>query len=339
MPTSSSKFAAVGAVCVSCTLLGWASVPLFIKYFTQQGHYLDPWTANGWRYSISAALLLPVVLLHARRRALPAGIWRRAVVPSLFNCAGQICFATAPYYIGVGLMAFLLRFQIIFVTLGAYMMFPSERRVLRAPLYWMGVLLVFGGLAGTVVLGDTAFAGGSAIGVALGTISGVFFAGYALSVRHFMHGCNPVLSFGVISLYTAGALVGLMFAFSDSRGTAPVALGAGGIGMLGISSIVGIGLGHIFYYMAIARLGVSISAGVILLAPFMTAVGSFFIYGERLTAAQWISGTTALVGAGMILSRQHRYTRPPSDAPAAAKGAEAPPVSVPGPAIVLDEPG
>jgi drug/metabolite transporter (DMT)-like permease len=315
MPNTPAKAAVAGTLCIACTLIGWASVPLFLKYFTLTDHYLDPWTANGWRYPMSALILLPVLIAHAAGRGLPAGIWRRALVPTVFNCLGQTCFALAPYYIEPGLMAFLLRFQIIFVTLGAYLFFPAERHVLRSKAYWTGVAIVFCGLAGTVLLGEQRLVGGTALGVLFGVGSGVLFAGYALSVRHFMHGVNPFVSFGAISQLTSVVLITVMFAVSPAGAAAPLALPPIAWVILVASSLIGIALGHVFYYAAIARLGVAISGGVILLAPFLTAIASMLVYEERLTIGQWLSGTTALVGAAMILSRQRRYTHAPDVPP------------------------
>ena len=81
--------------------------------------------------------------------------------------------------------------------------------------------------------------------------------------------------------------------------------------MLLISAFVGIAFAHVFYYGAIARLGVALSAGVILLQPFCTGVGSYFLFAERLAAAQWISGIAASGGAIVMLRRQQRVNPPP----------------------------
>ena len=91
VPAQSSRGS--GIFFVVATLIGWASVLLFLKYLVP---FIDAWTANGWRYGISALLWLPLLVVGARRGTLPEGLWRRAMVPALFNCAGQVCFAWAP---------------------------------------------------------------------------------------------------------------------------------------------------------------------------------------------------------------------------------------------------
>ncbi len=48
---------ATGAMTVTLTLIGWSSVPLFLRYFADS---IDAWTSNGWRYGVSALLWAPV---------------------------------------------------------------------------------------------------------------------------------------------------------------------------------------------------------------------------------------------------------------------------------------
>ena len=162
MGHASSRLRSSGLLYVTLTLAGWASVPLFLRYFAG---YIDGWTANGWRYGLSAVLWAPLLVIGARRGTLPPGLWRAAVVPSIFNCCGQVCFAWSPYLIDPGLIAFLLRFQIVVVTLGAYLLFPAERRVLRRPRYWCGLGIVFVGSMGTILLGREPLHGATALGV------------------------------------------------------------------------------------------------------------------------------------------------------------------------------
>src|SRR4051812_2711017 len=75
----------LGIVLILLTLLGWSSIPLFLRHFTQPPHRIDAWTANGWRYAFSALLWAPVLITAALRRTTPRGLWRAALVPGLFN--------------------------------------------------------------------------------------------------------------------------------------------------------------------------------------------------------------------------------------------------------------
>ena len=137
---------------------------------------------------------------HRTRRA-PQGLWRAALVPSAFNAAGQALFGIAPYKIDVGLMTFALRIQIVFVTIGAAILFASERRIVKTPGFILGLITVALGTIGTIVLNPKGLAGlGSATGagVAMSIGSGLLYACYSLSVRRTMHGVNPLIAFAAI---------------------------------------------------------------------------------------------------------------------------------------------
>ncbi len=299
--------ALAGTTTVLLTLLGWSSVPLFLKHFAES---IDPWTSNGWRYGFSALLWAPVLVAAQARRALPAGLWRAAMVPSAFNAVGQVAFCYAHYRIDPGLIAFGLRSHVIFVAAGAFALFPAERAVIRSPVYLAGLLAVVGGTSGAVLLGERALEGAQAQGVLLAVASGLLFAGYALAVRRSMGRYNSVIAFAAISQYTAGAMVALMFVLGEGGGAGPVGLPRGELVLLLLSAVIGIALGHVLYYMSIGRLGVAISSGVLQLHPFVVAVASLYLFGEVLMPGQWAGGAVALAGAVLMLSVQGRLQRP-----------------------------
>jgi drug/metabolite transporter (DMT)-like permease len=299
------------------TLLGWSAVPLFLKHFS---HSIDAWTANGWRYGFSALLWAPVVVFGLARRSLPRGIWLAAIMPAAFNTLGQTAFAWAFYKIDPGLLTFGLRLQIVFVGIGAYLLFPSERRVIRNPGYLIGAGLVLAGTIGTIFLGParqsaepavgappTSF--DHALGVGLAVASGLLFAGYALAVRRNMQGVSSLTAFAVISQYTAAAMVVLMLALGIDHGAGAWGLASGQFGLLLLSSVIGIALGHVFYYASIARLGVAVSSGVVQLQPFIVTAASAVLFEERMTPVQLVCGVIAIGGAATMLTVQHRLAR------------------------------
>jgi drug/metabolite transporter (DMT)-like permease len=312
------------------TLAGWSSVPLFITHLAE---FIDVWTSNGWRYAFSALLWAPVLIYGYAKRSLPAGLWRAAIVPSLFNAIGQAAFAWSFYNIDPATATFGLRLQIVFVAVGAYLMFPSERAVLRTTVSWLGIVLVLGGIAGTLFLADRSnppkVVGTPAdhgFGVALAIFAGLLFAAYGLSVRKCMHAFHPVTAFAAISQYTSLILVLAMFAFARDPATklpdfglSAFSLTAGQFGMLLLSAVIGIALGHVFYYISIARLGVAVSSGVIQLQPFCVAIGQLALFNKPMTSGQWGSGTLAVLGAVLLLGVQWRISRQTASARAAAQ--------------------
>ena len=296
----------VGISCVVGTLVGWASILLFLKHLAP---YLDAWTTNGWRYGLSALLWLPLLIASAARGTLPKGIWWRAIPPSLFNLLGQVLYAQTPYYIGPALGGFLIRVSLISSTLGAFVLFADERALLRSGVFWGGLLAVVAGSVGTVFLGSAPIQGATATGIFLGATSGLMFGLYGVAVRYTMRGIPAMTSFSVISLYTATALVALMAVFGERRGLAVLDLSGFNWLMLITSAIVGIAICHVSYYAAIARLGVAISTAIVQLSPFLCAVGSMILFNEILTRGQWLSGFLMIGGAMLLLCAENRRSR------------------------------
>lgn len=300
-----------GVLTVVLTLLGWSSVPLFISHFAKT---LDLWTSNGWRYGFSALLWAPVILIGWRRGTLPPGIASAAVFPALFNALGQVAFAWSFYKIDPTTATFGLRLQIVFVAIGAYLMFPSERAVLRHPASWAGIVLVLGGIAGTIFLapGAASRIGDHTFGVVLAISGGLLFACYGLSVHRQMHGYHPVTAFAVISQYTSLVMVILMLGLGRRSGLEALdtsILPLPQFGLLLLSAVIGIALGHVFYYISIARLGVAVSSGVIQLQPFCVALGQFALFGKQPTSGQIFCGLIAVTGAILLLGVQWRLSR------------------------------
>lgn len=293
----------IGMGFVLATLFCWSVTPVFVEYFTEK---VDPWTSNGWRYGFAALLWLPVLVVAAVRKKLPAGLFRKALVPGLINAAGQIVFVLAFYNTTAPMVAIGLRSQIIVVSLGAAVFFAAERKVVAQPMYIVAITMIVGGLIGAVLLGgDAAFVEIDGFLLALGAGAGYGF--YALAVRHWMQGVNPLLAFAAISQYTAAIMVTLMLFRAEDFGARALDLEPATFGLFLLSAVIGIAIGHVVYYIAINRLGVAVASGVVQTQPVWVALVSWaFLDQPGLTATQWIGGAVAILGAIVLLWVQHK---------------------------------
>lgn len=300
----------VGVWLVVLTLLSWAAVPLFLRQFREDG-VIDPYTANGWRYGISALFWLPYLAWLATKGQLPRALLIAAAVPVVFNILGQTAFAWGPTLLEAGFFSFVFRVQIVFVALGAYFLFPGERAVLRSGRFWLGAALVVAGSVGMVLFhddpppppgGKAAQGAVSVLGIAVALASGVLFAGYGVSVRYFVSKYSPVAAFGVICQFTAVGVVVVMLILGQEHGRRALDLSGPQWVTLVLSAFIGIAISHVMYYASIKRLGVSLSAGLLQLQPIFTAIGSMLLFGERLTTLQWTSGLVGVGGAVLMLS-------------------------------------
>ncbi|MBL9141048.1 MAG: DMT family transporter [Phycisphaerae bacterium] len=295
-----------GVLVLGTTLACWSSVSLFLKHLSD---YMDHWTSNGWRYGASALFWLPAVVWALTRGTLPRSIWRAALVPAIFNTAGQVVFTSAHYFVSPGVVTFGLRVQVVAVAIGAYLLFPKERALIRKPLYLTGLVILLAGVAVVVAGGDELLNDASRTGVWMSISAGIGFALYGLSVRRFMYGYHPIYAFGVIALYTGSALVVCMLIWGENHGAAVLHLQSAELWHLGLSAFLGIALGHVLYYTAIDRLGVATTAGVLQLQPFIVSVASVLLFGITLTALQWSGGVVALIGAAFLLLTQRAMER------------------------------
>jgi drug/metabolite transporter (DMT)-like permease len=308
----------LGIFTILMTLMGWTSIPLFLKFFSAD---IDPYTANGWRYAFSALIWMPALIWAWRKGRLPKGVWVAALVPALFNTLGQHWFGIAPYKIDPGLMTFALRVHVVFVTVGAALLFAAERRVIKTPAYLGGLAMVMGGTMLTLLLKPGEFGQATREGVLLSIGAGASYAAYALSVRKLMVGMNPLLAFAAVSQYTAVALVVVMLVVGKDHGAGALQLPGWKFGLLVLSSVIGIGMGHTFYFLAIQRLGLAVANGVVQLQPVTVSIASLFLFDERLTGGQWAAGLMAVAGAGVILWAQTRLSAADARSARAARAA------------------
>lgn len=278
-------------------LFFWAVVPLFLEHFTQR---LDPWTANGARYFFAAAFWLPFVF-RALRQMPPAqrqAAWRAAAIPAATHCAAQVCFGIAPYYNNATLLNFGCRLSIPFTTLFGFWLLKSERPLARSRLFWSGLACAAGGF---LLLFENGFGTESTSALGMGLLLG--FAGawglYVVFVRRNLADYPVHLAYGMVSLLTCLPLLALMLAWGDWP--ALFRLPPNQWLWLILSALIGLTLGHVFYYRAIQTLGPIASEGSLLLIPFQTAILAHVFLGERLTPTQWAAGATLILGCVLIL--------------------------------------
>lgn len=327
----------VGIAGAVLTLTFWSITPVMLGFIAR--HDIDAWTANGWRYTISALVWLPLLLVAQRRGTLPPGLMRKAMWPAVINAGAQSLYARGFYAIDPTLFVLGLRMQIVFVAIGAAFMFPAERAVIRTRRFLLGAALATLGIVGVLFFGlrdaEAVSSGQMVLGMTLAVGSGASFGAYGLAVRRVMHGVPSAMAFAGISQYTAMAMLAVMFLASPDHGLSPLHAPPLVLGVLCLSALTGIAGGHVSYYMSINGIGVAVTTAFMQLQPFGVGVISFFILDEQLSLPQWMCGVVAMVGAVMALWVQHSMRRRPDDRDDLEAFAELPPDEVV--AAVVDE--
>ncbi len=294
---------AIGAMLLA--LFFWAVVPLFLEHFT---HLIDPWTANGARYFFAAAFWLPFVL-HTLRRMAPAErrmAWKAALVPAAAHGTAQVFFGIAPYFNNATMLNFGCRLSIPFATLFGFWLLKSERPLARSPMFWAGLLCAMGGfllMFGKGFGTDSTSARGMLMLLGFAAAWGL----YVVFVQRNLSAYPAHLAYGLVSLLTCIPLLALMFGLGDwpALFRLPLAQWA----WLILSALIGLTLGHVFYYRAIRTMGPIASEGGMLLIPFQTAVFAHFLLDERLAPSQWMAGAVLILGCALLIRARFNIRR------------------------------
>ncbi len=293
-----------GTLAVLANVCIWGSTPVLLKDLTA---YLpdDPWTANGIRYPIAAVLLWPALYLARQRGDLGSSVLLRALVPAAFAFIGQIFWAAAPYYIQANAIGFFIKASTIWAVAAAMILFPTERALLGSPRFGIGLLLAFAGLVGLAISGGAFSHSVNGQGIAIILLCGVFFGLYGVSVRYFMEGISPLIAFGVVAQYVSAGTVILMVFFG--RPGSIGALSQWGWFLVVSTAVLGVCIAHIFFYVALLRLGASITSSFQMLSPFLTSIVAALYLGETMEggAWAWAAGSCLVVGGLCLLWAQN----------------------------------
>ena len=297
------KLDVIATLALLGAVLCWSVVPLFLKYFTG---FIDSWTANGIRYPFAALLYLPILFYFRKRGNFPVRVWKLALLPALINIFSQTCWASAPYFIDPGLMAFLVRLSTLWIVIISFIVFADERVLIHSKGFWLGFVFAVGGFIAMTLGRETALGGATTTGILLVVMTSIFWAGYQIMVRKNMQRVDSRIAFGAIAQITSIGLLGFMFAFGKPEQALAIPLSVTVLVL--ISGVIGIAAAHVLYYVAIKRVGVAIASSTSLVSAFLTAILSRFLFDERLTHVQWVAGFGLVVG-GILLTRAQTHLR------------------------------
>jgi drug/metabolite transporter (DMT)-like permease len=293
-PSFSKGYAAVFA-----TIIIWSMPSLFQYYLIR---YYEPWSQNFYRYSVACLAIVPFVFYRMRRGGPRIDMHAFAIclVPCIPNVVHQITQVMALFYMGPGVYAIFTRSSVIFTALLALIFFPEERAIIRQWQFQVGTLLGLLGAFGVIWFQ----AGPQDRHIALPGLFIAFtatfcWALYGIFVKRPSAELGSIRSFGLVSLITSTLLLPLTLWFG--RIDTPLQVGAHVNLILIISAVTCITLAHILYYVAIQQLGVALSQTLQLLCPVGALALSAWIFGERLTPAQFFSAAILLFGAFLAM--------------------------------------
>jgi drug/metabolite transporter (DMT)-like permease len=183
-------------------------------------------------------------------------------------------------------------------------LFRDERRLLKLPSFYAGLALL---VVGFLMLSISKLRFDEDVtskGIVIILSCAFFFGLYAVSVRYFLGGINPMVSFGVVCQVVSIGTFAAMLLFGNFYQLGSVS--ALNWVLLVMSAILGIALGHHFLYSAVTRLGAAVTSGAQTLAPFLTILLAATFLGESMTTIEWFGGILMVIGAAMLLVSQNQ---------------------------------
>ncbi len=302
---------AVGVSAALAAQLCWGSMPVFQRYF---GRFVDVYTQNGIRCSAAAVFLLPALLWMIHRGRVARTIWLEALIPGVLATLSQTTWTFSLYRIDAGFAYFVAELQVIWAAMLAMWFFRDERALARSPKFWAATLLAGLGFAALVVGARHPDAShqkdlrmiweGVGYAAACSVTSGV----QTVVIRWRFSNYPAAAGFASIAIYMAIFLSVEMFWLGDYQ--VVCTLQRGTVLTIVMTGLVGIAVANCFWFMGLKRIGVTVSYGIALLAPFATALISTVTLREPMTGLQWIGGTVVVAGVVVLLAARRDVQGP-----------------------------
>jgi len=203
-------------------------------------------------------------------------------------------------HIGTGLATLLANTSVIFVALGAWILFkerPRNTTLVAIPVILFGVTLVSG-----LGQGD-AFGANPLRGTLLALLAATFYASFFLAFRHSNDDRAPAagpLMEATLGAALASLVMGIVGSNLDFAITWPA---HGWLLAVAIGSQVS---GWLLISYVLPRLPVAETATIILLQPALTIVWGAMIFGERPSALQIVGGLIILGGVALVAAVRAR---------------------------------
>lgn len=251
---------------------------------------VSPSTGTVYRAVFGLPLLVLVALAERRRFGpLPGRARRYAAVAGVFFAGDLLFWHHTIEAVGAGLATVLGNLQVLIVGVVAWLVFgerPSRATLFALPIVLVGVVLI-SGLVGTGAYGED-----PALGVALGVLTALCYAGYLLLIR--VGGRDLRRPAGPVAIGTAATAVVSLMA-GTATGDLDLAPPLESLVWLAILGVTAQSIGYLCISISLPRLPAVITSIILLAQPVMTVGLSMVLLGERPSVAQ-LAGVVLVIG-------------------------------------------
>ena len=251
---------------------------------------VSPETGTLFRSLYGLPILALVAWAEQRRHGpLPASTIRLAIVAGVFFAGDLTFWHHAVDAVGAGLGTVLGNLQVIVVGIVAWLFLgerPTRQALLAIPIVLVGVVLISG------LAGSGAYGANPQLGVVLGLLTAVCYAGYLIVIRRggrdTRHAAGPV-AISTASTAVVAALIGLLITDVNLVPSWPA---HGWLALLGITSQ---SAGYLLISISLPRLPSLLVSIILLSQPVATVFLSRFLLSETPSPTQ-VLGIVLVIG-------------------------------------------
>ncbi|MBU0477028.1 DMT family transporter [bacterium] len=287
-----------GIALIVITACIWGFGPIFVRYFSK---YLDVHTQNAFRYlsgSLSLFIIVSIFFRSEFRQCLK--VWKKLFITAFFLIIMQTFWVMALYRVLPAFVSLIGKISIVLTVIVSFMLFPEERESIKSAKYILGTLLCLLGVIGVIFFKGEVTSLQMKWGIIFIILANLFWTFYAVYVQKTLRNYNIVAFTPFV--FIISAFVFFLMALIEGNPLAIIHLPIRVLFILFISGLFCIGLAHSVYYFAIRATGIAMASSILLISPLLTAIFSYFIFGEILTTGQLASGAVLLTG-GYIVSK------------------------------------
>lgn len=236
---------------------------------------------------------LPILALvgwyeHRRYGALPSRAVWLAVIAGVFFAGDLLSWHHAVDAVGAGLATVLGNLQVLVVGLAAWLLFKERLprpALIALPIVLVGVVLISG------VIGSGAYGANPPLGVSLGIVTAISYAGYLLVIRRgssdLRRPAGPV-AIATASTAVCSIVVGALLGELDPVPAWPSHFW---LVLVGITSQ---SIGYLIISISLPRLPAALTSIILLAQPVATVVLARILLAEQPSVAQ-------LLGVGLVV--------------------------------------
>jgi drug/metabolite transporter (DMT)-like permease len=253
---------------------------------------VTPATATVFRCLYGLPILALVGWYENRRFG---GLPRRAVwlsiVAGVFFAGDLLSWHHAVDAVGAGLATVLGNLQVLVVGLVAWLVYrerPARPVLIALPIVLVGVVLISG-----VVGGADSYGANPPLGVALGAVTALTYAGYLLVIRRGSHDLRRPA--GPVAISTASTMVVAVVvgALLGELDPVPAWPSHGWLALVGITSQ---SIGYVVISISLPRLPAALTSIILLAQPVATVIMARVLLQEEPSVEQLLGVTLVVVG-------------------------------------------